>query len=84
MKRKGDEKYVRATNMPTKAAVVEGIKPCFYQRKTEIRVQKPALMDRCFCLVMPIGIAQLVDEHGVQFHMISIMDNDMVVGCGLK
>ena len=36
--------HVKATSMRTKAIVVEGIKPCCYQKKIKNRVQKPAAM----------------------------------------
>ena len=40
--------------VPIKATVVEGMKPCCYQKKKDKnRAQKPAGMDSCFGLVRP-------------------------------
>ena len=42
------KEYVDATSMRTKATVVEGVKPCCYQKKNKNQAQKPAAMDSCF------------------------------------
>ena len=69
--------------MRTKAAVVEGIKPCCYQKKRyENIAQKPAAMHSCFVLFGP-------HQHGtasrgvLRCYLINIkvMENDRVVAC---
>ena len=60
--------------MCTMAAVVEGIKPCYYKKKDKDRAQKPAAMNSCFGLVRP-------HQYGTGSHTINInvMGNGRVV-----
>ena len=53
----------KVINIRNKAAVVEGIKPCCYQKKDENRAESPAALNSCFGLIRP--------RHGVAWHGIA-------------
>ena len=65
--------------MRTKTTVLEGIKPCYYQKKIEIELKSQQPWTAVSALLGLNSMAQLANESWVP----DVMENDRLVGCGL-